>query len=1157
MPSTVKRVLSLLLACSISTAAAFAQAPLPTPTAPPDLSIEPTLYMVGYAHLDTQWRWEYPQVINEFLPKTMHENFALFEKYPNYIFNFSGANRYRMMREYYPADYARLKSYVAAGRWFPAGSSMEEGDPNSPSAESIIRQILYGAQYFRRDFGKTSAEYILPDSFGFPASFPSILAHMGLKGFSTQKLYWGSAALVGGPDSPERTPVGVPFNVGVWEGPDGRGVISAFNPRDYTANVREDLSKSPPPEAANPAANYVPVDWPKRIQRNGEVSGLFADYSYYGTGDTGGAPREFSVKLVDAIAGKKMTVLPERPPALPPFANPGPLIRVGDGPVRVISATSEQMFLDIKPGQIARLPRYKGDLLLTNHSAGSINSETYQKRWNRQNELLADAAERASVAAFWMGGRAYPQQRLNDAWTLVMGGQFHDILPGTATPRAFEFSWNDDAIALNQFAGVLESATESISSGLDTRGKGASVVVYNPLNVAREDVVEASVTFAGAAPRGVRVFAPDGREVPAQVSGTKDGAAQILFLARAPSVGYAVYDVQASDAPASTVPSQLKVTDTSLENARYRLQLNDEGDVSSIFDKQINKELLASPHRLAFQTERPHDWPAWNMDWADQQKPPRGYVSGAAKIRVVEQGAARVALEVERDSEGSKFVQAVRLSAGDAGNRVEFGNRIDWKTEAAALKATFPLTAANPKATYNWDVGTIERGNNDERKFEVPSHQWFDLTDRGGDYGVTVLSDCKYGSDKPDDNTLRLTLLFTPGLGGGNGRNYHDQTSQDWGHHEFTYGLASHARDWRAAGTDWQAQRLNQPLVAFESPRHKGALGKTFSLLSVSDSRVRVLALKKAEESDELVVRVVELDGKPAPNVRVRFAGAVTSAREVTGQELPLGAASVSKGELVTSLTPYQLRAFAVRLAPPRTRLAAAQSSPVVLPYDLAVGSAHETKSANGFDSAGRTLPAEMLPAEVSYAGTRFRLAPVTAGSPNALVPRGQTLKLPAGKFTRLYILASSSEGDQRVTFRAGERPFDLTIQNWGGFIGQWDDRQWAAKEVPVPPRNPPDPNAPKTRIDPYFELTGIRPGFIKRAPVAWYASHRHTAEGKSEAYAYSYLFAYSVDLPAGARTLTLPSNDKLRIMAITVSDEGAQVRPAQPLYDTLERAGR
>ncbi|HLM56676.1 MAG TPA: glycoside hydrolase family 38 C-terminal domain-containing protein [Pyrinomonadaceae bacterium] len=1147
MPLVYRRFLSLLSVCALALGAAGQAAP------PPDLSKEQTLYVVGYAHLDTQWRWEYPQVINEFLPRTMRDNFGLFEKYPSYIFNFSGSNRYRMMKEYWPDDYARVKRYVASGRWFPAGSSVEEGDPLAPSAESVVRQILYASHYFKREFGRTSAEYMLPDSFGFPASFPSILAHTGLRGFSTQKLYWGSAAAVGGPDSPHKTPRGVPFNVGLWEGPDGRTIISALNPRPYDSNVREDYSKSPPASASNPAVNYFPQDWPARTRRNGETGGLFADYTYFGpVGDIGGAPYEFSVKMLDAVVNKKKTVIPPPPPAVPPPDAPGTPVQVGDGPVRVISATAEQMFLDIKPEQAARLPRYKGEFLLTNHSAGSINSQTYQKRWNRHNELLADAAERASIGAAWLDARQYPLERLNDAWTLVMGGQFHDILPGTATPKAFEFSWNDDVIAMNQFAGVLESATEGIASGLDTRGRGTPVVVYNPLNVAREDVVEADIKLDAAdAPAAVRVTDPRGREVPAQVVGGRSGALKVLFLASVPPVGYAVYDVQ----PVAAAPSNtsLKVSESSLENARYRISIDGDGDVSGIFDKTLDKELLASPARLALQTETPDEWPAWNMDWDDRQKPPRGYVKGPARVRVVERGAARVGVEVEREAEGSKFVQTIRLAAGGAGDRVEFHNRVEWRTAAAALKAVFPLTASNPDATYNWDVGTIERGNNDEKRFEVPSHQWFDLTDRGGGYGVTVLSDCKYGSDKPDDRTLRLTLVYTPGLGRGGGWEFHDQTTQDWGSHEFTYGLAAHAGDWRQGRTDWQAQRLNQPLIAFEAARHAGALGKSLSLLDTGDSRVRVLAFKKAEEGDDIILRMVELDGRPARGVRVKFAGPVASAREVNGREEPIGPATVSRGELVTDFGPYQLRTFALKLAPPRVRLAAPRSQPVELPFDLNAAGPHASRQAGAFDAEGRSLPAEMLPSEILYAGVRFRLA--AGGRPNALVPRGQTIKLPAGAFRRLYILAASSDGDRRARFRAGDEAFELNVQHWGGFVGQWDNRRWVAKEWQIPPDANPEAAARRRgKIDPYAEMAGITPGFIKRAPLGWYASHHHRADGTSEAYAYSYLFAYAVPLPPGSTGLTLPDDDKLRILAVTVSDEGAAVTPARPLYDTLER---
>ena len=1142
----------------------------PAKSPAPNLAKEPTLYVVGYAHLDTQWRWEYPQVIQEYLTKTMRNNFALFEKYPHYIFNFTGANRYRLLKEYYPSDFERLKQYVTAGRWYPAGSSMEEGDVNSPNAESIIRQILYGNNWFRKEFGLASEEYMLPDCFGFPASLPSLLAHSGIKGFSTQKLSsgWQPAPHVGGPDSPEKTPVGIPFNVGIWEGPDGRTVMAALNPLSYGSQVTYDISKSPPPPpSANPALTpqqnqqrtRPQEDWAKRIQINGDLTGVFTDYHYVGTGDVGGSPNENSVRLMEAITTRSKA-------SLPPISfgqqQPGSPVQVGDGPVHVIWSKADQMFLDIfQCCKTDRLPRYKGDLELINHSAGSITSQTYQKRWMRKNELLADAAEKASVAAAWLGGRSYPQERLNNAWTLVMGGQFHDILPGTATPKAFEFAWNDDVIAMNQFSSVLTSATEAIASGLDTQAKGTPIVVYNPLNIQREDIVEATVSFPNGGPKAVRVFGPDGKEVSAQVSNGK-----VLFVAKVPSVGYAVYDVQAVDA--ASVATELKVSESSLENSRYRISLDKSGDVSSIFDKKINHELLSAPIRLAILTDNPKNWPAWNMDFEDEQRPPRTFVGGPAKIRVVENGPVRVSVEVAREAENSRFVQTISLSAGDSGNRVEFSNVIDWNAREANLKATFPLAVTNKLATYNWDVGTIQRPTEEERQFEVASHQWIDLTDQSGSYGATILTDCKNASDKPDEHTLRLTLMRTPGTRGG----YTDQGTQDLGHHEFVYGLAGHDGDWRQGQTDWQAQRLNQPLIAFESSAHPGDLGKGFSLAKLNNDRVRVMALKKAELSDEVIIRLVELNGKPAENVHVAFAAPLIAAREVNGQEQPVGPATIANGELVTSFGAYQPRTFALKLAPARTRVAAPQSQSVALDYDLSVASRDGRPADGSFDAApnnqgttqGRALPAEMLPREITYAGIRFSLAP--AGKPNAVVPQGQTITLPNGKYNRVYLLAAAANGDQKTTFRIGEKSVELTIQDWGGFIGQWDDRRWNQKEVQIPPRTPPPGTPPdiaaqmlrpRTRIDPYSEMTGITPGFIKRTPLAWFASHRHNADGANEPYAYSYLFAYVVDVPANAKTLTLPNNDRIRILAITVANEGGQVRPAQPLYDTLERTER
>src|SRR5208283_3015817 len=140
---------------------------------------------------------------------------------------------------------------------------------------------------------------------------------------------------------------------------------------------------------------------------------------------------------------------------------------------------------------------------------------------------------------------------------------------------------------------------------------------------------------------------------------------------------------------------------------------------------------------------------------------------GPAAIKVTESGPVRVSVEITRETEGSKFVQTVSLSAGDPGNRVEISNVIDWNTRQSNLKAVFPLAASNRMATYNWDIGTIERPTAEPKKFEVPSHQWVDLTDATGSFGATILTDCKNGSDKPRDNVIRLTLLRTPGVRGG------------------------------------------------------------------------------------------------------------------------------------------------------------------------------------------------------------------------------------------------------------------------------------------------------------------------------------------------------------------------------------------------------
>ena len=1104
----------------------------------------PTLYVVGTAHLDTQWLWTIQDTIREYIPNTLHDNFALFEKYPGYVFSFEGAFRYMLAKEYDPRGYARLKDYVRRGRWRVAGSAVDAGDVNIPSPESLIRHVLYGNGFFRQEFGKTSADIYLPDCFGFGWALPTVAAHCGLRGFSTQKLTWGSS-------------VGVPFDIGLWEGVDGSALIAELAPGDYVSKINEDLSAS--------------AAWRERIDKLGSVSDAYVGYRYFGTGDQGGAPDAESVAWLEkSLAGR--------------------------GPVRVLSTGSDQLARDLPPDRIARLARYRGELLMTRHGTGCYTSQTVMKRWNRRNEQLAAAAEAASVVADWLGGASYPKETLRDAWVRFLWHHHHDDVTGTSTPLAYPFSYNDEVLSMKDFAAVLADAAGAAARTLDTRARGVPLVVFNPLAVDREDVVEADVRLpaaeaeTGAGALAVRVFDPDGREVPSQTAGAEEGQVHVLFLAKAPSMGFAVYDVRTDRRAAlgsGGATGGLRVSETEIENARYRVRVEN-GDIAAIYDKRAGRDVLSGPTGLALFKVAPGPWPEWEIHWGDLTNGARGRVGTPAAARVVERGPARAAIEVSRAFEGSWITQRIRLAAGDAGDRVEVDSRIDWNTPATLLKAELPLAASNPKATYDIGVGSIQRGNDTETLYEVPAQKWADITAPDGSYGVSILDDSKYGWDKPSDGVLRLTLVHSP-----------PNIWKEYGRHRFLYAIAGHRGDWREGRIPALGARLNQPLVAFQAPPHAGTLGKRFSMLRVSAPQVAVSALKMEEEGREVIVRLFEQHGTPVKDARLSMGARILAAREVTGAERPLGeslalgaaetngggtgasarpgdgperapgtaetmrpsdaaqtrpgggspesrarrhaararaaaAPQVVDGDLVFSMEPFRPRTFALRLAPPPARVPPPSSAQVPLDFDVDVVSPHEAVRDGDFDGEGHALPAELLPRAILSDGVRFVLGPTTRGAKNALTCRGQSLEFEPRGARRVMLLAAARGADTSGVFTIGERSWTLPVPSFTGFVGQ-------SQTLVVDGR--------------IVDAAHMEEPFIKPSRVAWIGTHRHTASGGVDPYVFCYLFSLGLPLTpqeaSGRVRLTLPDNENIRVMAVTlVTNPNDDTVPASELVE-------
>jgi alpha-mannosidase len=1068
-----------------------------------------TLYIASNSHLDTQWNWTVQDTIRMYVPATFFENFKLFERYPDYVFNYEGAIHYMWFKEYYPEQWVTLRKYVGSGQWKLAGSWINAADPNVPSPEALMRQALYGKRFYRQQFGQASQDIYLPDCFGFGFALPSIGAHSGLKAFSTQKLAWGGA-------------IPTPFAVGLWQGADGSSLVASIRGGDYVSAIRSDVS-------TDPKWNADLVDL-----GNGRKVG----FRYFGVGDIGGAPDAQSVEwLLKAMANN-------------------------EAPVRVRNTSADQLARDLADAERAALPLYEGELLLKTHGVGCYTSQAALKRWNRRNELLADAAERASVAADWLGGTAYPRDRLRTAWTRFLWHQFHDDLTGTSIPQAYQFSWNDQLVSLNEFASITTSAVGAVASGLDTRASGVPVVVYNPLALARRDPVEAIVQLGRAAPAAVHVVdLATGAQVPAQVLSSDGVSTKVLFIAELPSVSFKMFDVRRGAGTAPRKPSALRVTAGSLANARYAVKIDANGDVSSITDKDAGVELLRAPARLQLLDNRSNRWPAWEILWEESNKPPRAEVKSPV-IRIVETGPARVALEVTRRAEGSTFVQ--RISLADGGDRLDFDTRVDWRTPGTLLKASFPLAAAASRATYDLGLGTIERPNAQPSLYEVPAQQWADITDGSGRHGAAIMNDGKYGWDKPSDNTLRLTLIHTPKPD----KSFVYQNSNDIGRHQFTYAIAGHAGDWRSGQVPWRAARLNQPLMAFQARPHDGALGRVFSALTVDGpaGQVAVRAIKKAEDGNEVVIRVQELLGRQAGRVTIAMPGGIAAAREINAAEEPVGPIGLAGGRLVFDLNRYQPRTFAVTLGPSPERVEPPVSLPVDLPFNLDGVSSDADRQDGDFDGLGRTIPVELLPQAIDIDGLTFKLGSGAEGAKNIVVPKAQRFTLPAGGYDRLYLLVTAVGGDESaaISFErkgAPRQPASFTVPEWAGPIGQWDSRLGSdqlLREVVIPPIKNQSWTSEAiwqdlvVKVDAAGRLVGaerMKPGFVRRDEVAFVATHRHARDG-NQPYVFCNVFKVGFDIPKGATAFVLPINDRIRILAMTIA-KGTHddTRPAGVLY--------
>lgn len=1046
---------------------------IPNPTS--GQADQKTLFFISNSHLDTQWNWDVKTTINEYVRNTMEQNFTRLDKYPNLKFNFEGAIRYMWMKEYYPEQYAKLKTYVHNGRWHISGCAVDANDVMVSSAESIMRNWLYANQFFKKEFGvRGGYDVMLPDCFGFSYALPSLARHCGFKGFHTAKLAWGSAEY-------DQLP---PF--GIWQGVDGSQIYAVYKPGAYDNHEQYNKNMTNDSEMAAITAN------------NYNKYGVAAEIRYVGPrSDRGGALQD------NAASSGENT---------PYWLN---LSAQTNGAVKVRIATPDEIFDYLDKNKNQKYHVKDGELPMRTHGVGSYTSRTMLKLWNRRNELLADATEKSASLAQWLGVQAYPQKAINDAWVRNLWQAHHDGITGTSIPNAYLYSMNDYVLVNKTLGNLLKTTTGNIVRAMDTQTEGMPVVVYNPLSFQRTDIVEARLTMP-AKPEGLRVFDKDGKEVLSQISSydEKTGEVVFLFAATVPSLGYSVYDVRFGEASQLTSSLRMDRRSHQLSNGNYRLTLSETGDPSQLIDLANNRQVL-SASQLQMIYDHEDTWPSWEISYTDILRTPTA-VNENVSITKAEDGPLRKSFRVVKEKDGSQFVQYIRMNALD--NRIDIVSEVDWQSHERMLKANFQMAFNNPKATYDISLGTIERGNRTADCYEVQGHQWADMSTIDGSYGLSILNDCKYGWDKPTDSSLRLTLIHTPSTG----NSYTYQADQDLGVNLFTYSLFPHQGKWSEL-TQKAASQLNQPLVAVAAPKHEGALGKEVEFLSVSTDQVAVKAVKKAEESNELIVRVYEWAGQQHDKVTLTFPTRVISAREVNGLEEQVGSATTRNKTLTFSISKYQPKTFAVTLAAAKTPTDEQTDDAVSLPYNVDMMS-YDSKKNDALKSAPYAYPAELVPDVVTADGIKFVMGNRSDGQKNAVRCSWQTIDLPAAG-RKLYLLAASTEPTGTVgEFVVGDQTYQFEVPYYGGTLGQLDS--------------------------PYNGGTHYR-----KQDVALTTTHSHHISGNSdEQYRFLYIYRFAMTLPEGASQLKLPSNSSLMVYAATVSDTQADdIQPLTTLQTNID----
>lgn len=655
---------------------------------------------VGQAHIDTAWLWPVKESMRK-SAKTLSNVCDLMDRYPEFTFAFSQPQLFAFVKENYPELYQKVKEKVKSGQLELVGNTWVEMDTNVPSGESLVRQLLYGRQFFLQEFGKCSDVFWMPDVFGYTWALPQIIKRSGMKYFFTSKL-------INNDDNR------FPYSLFRWQGADGTRITTYLQRLNYNGNL---------------CANTLQTLYTRFDQKSVLDEALMT----FGFGDGGGGPTYQMLEKAKRL--KEFPALPK------------------------LELSTSASFFEDADAVADQLPVWNDEMYYEFHR-GTYTSQANTKKNNRSCEKLYRKAEIANVFAYDELQKEYPYAELLQGYHKFLTNQFHDILPGSSIHSVYEDAAEDYAFVRENGNRLFAQAARQLAENIPHRKN--EVIVFNFLSWKTTGVVSFDLAGTGLEDaKALTVRDSRGNFWPAVRPDPASGLVE--FTAHeVPAMGYSTYTLEQAS-QGEDDPHGVKVSAQEMENDFYKVTFNENGELSGIYDKRNHREVLTGPSNvLKIFEDKPAGESAWNIDLEYQNK--CWTLNEPQSIEVIEADGVKGVIRAVRQFHESKIVQDIVLYRDldriDFRTHVDW-NESEKMLKAEFLVDVLSSRAAYEIQFATIERPTHDNTSFDRTKFEVPAHKWADLSE--GKYGVSLLNDCKYGYDIKE-NRMRLTLLRSPVL---------------------------------------------------------------------------------------------------------------------------------------------------------------------------------------------------------------------------------------------------------------------------------------------------------------------------------------------------------------------------------------------------------